>query len=99
MSGSGVQFPTFGKPYLDPASAKLAASIPASIASLPLPELAKAFGQINQGYVPSDDVAKSTITVKHKGNDVKTYIFKPSGASGPLPFMFYIHGGAFILGE
>lgn len=45
--------------------------------------------------VPSDVSAKTVETEGYQHLKLKTDIFMPAGASGPMPALIYVHGGAF----
>lgn len=45
------------------------------------------------------DISVSSLQIKTSHGEVKTFVYKPKDASGDLPFVYYLHGGAWILGN
>ncbi|KAF2872079.1 Alpha/Beta hydrolase protein [Massariosphaeria phaeospora] len=51
-----------------------------------------------QKHDPIPGVTRTSVTVPFE-DGLKTFIFKPKGAKGTLPVIFYFHGGAWISGN
>ncbi|KAF2841611.1 alpha/beta-hydrolase [Patellaria atrata CBS 101060] len=87
------------KPYLDPVNQAFIDSL----ANLPpfeflsVEEFRAAFEQL-QAHDPLPGVTRTSFTVPFE-NGIKTFVFKPTGATGALPVIFYIHGGGWIAGS
>ena len=52
-----------------------------------------------QAGAPMPDVEDASITVPADVGDVRVSIMRPSGATGQLPTVLYMHGGGWILGS
>ncbi|KAI8680519.1 hypothetical protein NCS57_00333100 [Fusarium keratoplasticum] len=52
-----------------------------------------------QSYKTASDIQIEEVKVSVNGEDVVTVIFRPANAQGNLPFIFYTHGGGWILGS
>lgn len=90
-------------PYLDPVNQafvdELAKAGGPALYELPY-EDARAVLEGLQQHEKAKDVLREEInaTVGPAGS-VKTILFKPADASGPVPLAFYFHGGGWILGR
>ncbi|KAH9904494.1 Alpha/Beta hydrolase protein [Xylariomycetidae sp. FL2044] len=86
-------------PYLDPLSAQL---VEAAAGSPPLHELTiEQIREAVDGLQSSDPVPgveRTSFTVPFEGG-VKTWMYRPKGVVGELPYLFYIHGGAWVAGS
>lgn len=40
-----------------------------------------------------------TVPSRHGGRDIRTRIYQPKAATGPLPLMLYLHGGGYLAGK
>ncbi|OMP87388.1 putative alpha/beta hydrolase [Diplodia seriata] len=90
-------------PYLDPVNQAFV-DAGAKAGGPPLqtlrPDEARAVLEGLQQHEPSRDVLRENIDVPVRtSGPVKTVLFKPANASGPLPLAFYFHGGGWILGS
>ncbi|GES58775.1 related to lipase [Aspergillus terreus] len=52
-----------------------------------------------QKHTPAADIKQEHIKVPFGTGAVNTVIFRPGAAFGPLPMIFYTHGGGWILGS
>ncbi|KAK7980899.1 AhpC/TSA family protein [Apiospora arundinis] len=86
-------------PYLDPANqafADLTATMP-GFDQLSPEEVRKAIENLNaHEKLPGVDRNKIQVPVD---NAPVTWIYTPTGAKGPLPYIFYLHGGGFMAGS
>ncbi len=68
--------------------------------TLPGPQVrATLTGLQNKFPVDTSDVTVTDQTISQDGRKVKIYIMKPEHAKGPLPVLFFIHGGVWIAGD
>jgi len=49
------------------------------------------------GEAPADVTYRTETTQGADGNDIALHIFRPAGASGPLPGVIYLHGGGMTI--
>ena len=59
----------------------------------------KALDDIQAAPIVSHDVADKWITVSSDVGDVRVRIVKPTGSTGLLPVILYVHGGGWVLGN
>ncbi|MBF8185269.1 alpha/beta hydrolase [Nonomuraea sp. K274] len=59
----------------------------------------KVLDDVQSGPVDQPAVDEKWITVPAEAGDVRVRIVKPSGASGDLPALLYVHGGGWVLGN
>ena len=53
---------------------------------------------VTNNVVPIDGIERSTEVIQGPdGNDIKLYIHKPMGLSGPMPCIFHTHGGGMVI--
>ncbi|KAK7948533.1 uncharacterized protein PG986_009419 [Apiospora aurea] len=87
------------QPYLDPLNqtfADLTATMP-GLETLPVEELRETLRKLNEHEkLPGVDrnMVKTPVA-----NGIDTWIYTPTGAKGPLPYIFYVHGGGFMVGK
>ena len=89
-----------GKDLLDPEIAAMLEALPAVAVSAETLEAMRAF-PLGADYVPSGDVAYDDHAVEPRdgsGPDVKVRVHRPVGVEGPLPAIYSIHGGGYVLG-
>jgi len=56
------------------------------------------FAGLVAGLPPVEGVTSETITVPGRdGYQIKLYVHRPTGASGPLPCIYHVHGGGMVL--
>ena len=85
--------------YLDPlnrAFANVAAAAP-PLQDLTVEQFRAEVEQLQQ-HTPAPGATRTEFVVDFE-DGVTTYIFKPDGATGNLPVVFFIHGGAWIAGR
>jgi acetyl esterase/lipase len=85
--------------YLDPlnqALANLSAGIPGAD-MLSVQQVRDGFKQ-SQEHEKVSGVNRTKIVVP-VSNGTDTWIYTPEGAEGPLPYVFYVHGGGYVAGE
>ncbi|MFB7543277.1 alpha/beta hydrolase [Streptomyces zaomyceticus] len=91
------------RPVLEPAAQAFADATarPPYLYQIPVAEGRKAVDDVQGGDgVPLPDVDEEWITV-HGGptGDVRAWIVRPRGATGPLPVILYIHGAGWVFGN
>ncbi|MEW2485502.1 alpha/beta hydrolase [Streptomyces sp. NPDC048411] len=91
------------RPVLEPAAQAFADATaqPPYLYQIPVADGRKAVDDVQSGEgVPLLDVDEEWITV-HGGStgDVRARIVRPSGATGPLPVVLYIHGAGWVFGN
>jgi acetyl esterase len=59
----------------------------------------KVLDDLQAAPIDKPDVDEEWITVPAEVGDVQVRIVKPTGATGPLPTILYIHGGGWVLGN
>lgn len=87
------------QPYLDPLNQGLAdatAAMP-GMETLNIPDFRNMLMQFN-AHEQLPGVERNMIQVP-VANGTDTWIYTPEGAKGPLPYIFYVHGGAFVAGK
>lgn len=58
------------------------------------------FTALFTGLPPIEHVERRTEVIKGAdGNDIRLYVHQPKNASGPLPCVYHIHGGAMVILE
>ncbi|MCT9932186.1 alpha/beta hydrolase [Planotetraspora sp. A-T 1434] len=58
------------------------------------------FEALNAGLPEVEGVASETHTVTGPdGHEIKLYVTRPEGVQGPLPAVYYIHGGGMVISE
>ena len=89
-----------GKDLLDPEIAVMLEALPEIIVSAETLDLMRAFG-LNAVYEPTGAVAFDDHDVAPRGGsgpDVKVRVHTPVGIAGPLPCVYAIHGGGYVIG-
>ncbi|MFG2901093.1 alpha/beta hydrolase [Streptomyces zaomyceticus] len=91
------------RPVLEPAAQAFADATaqPPYLYQIPVAEGRKAVDDVQSGDgVPLPDVDEEWITV-HGGpaGDVRAWVVRPRGATGPLPVILYIHGAGWVFGN
>ncbi|MFD9050012.1 alpha/beta hydrolase [Streptomyces zaomyceticus] len=91
------------RPVLEPAAQAFADATarPPYLYQIPVAEGRKAVDDVQgDDGVPLPDVDEEWITV-HGGptGDVRAWIVRPRGATGPLPVILYIHGAGWVFGN
>lgn len=89
-----------GKDLLDPEIAAMLEALPEIIVSAETLEMMRAFG-LNAAYEPTGAVAFEDHDVAPRdgsGPDVKVRVHTPVGVEGPLPCVYAIHGGGYVVG-
>ncbi|GHG25996.1 alpha/beta hydrolase [Streptomyces zaomyceticus] len=91
------------RPVLEPAAQAFADATarPPYLYQIPVAEGRKAVDDVqSDDGVPLPDVDEEWITV-HGGptGDVRAWIVRPRGATGPLPVILYIHGAGWVFGN
>lgn len=91
-------------PYVDPQNLAFLESAGEALNGKQLTDLSlrdlRAF--IDKFEIPEPthpDIDVSSFNVGTSPGEVETFFYKPKQASGPLPFVYYLHGGAWILGN
>ncbi|WP_396445545.1 alpha/beta hydrolase [Actinomadura sp.] len=86
---------------LEPAARDFAdvTSKPPFIYELPVDEARKVLDDLQAAPVPLPEVDEKWITVPADVGDVRVRVVKPTGTSGPLPVVLYVHGGGWVLGN
>lgn len=89
-----------GKDLLDPEIAAMLEALPAIVVDESTLELMRAF-PLGATYEPSGKVTLEDHAVppdRGSGPDVKVRVHRPVGVDGPLPAMYAIHGGGYVVG-
>ena len=64
-----------------------------------VPEQRELFNRLQSPRPQNPGVSISEHLIKTSHGEVKTFLYKPEGAEGALPFIFYVHGGGWIFGS
>lgn len=85
--------------YLDPLNQAVADELASEppIEDLTVKQFRALFKRLQQ-HDPIPGVTRTSFTVPFE-DGVQAFVFKPSGARGDLPVIFYLHGGGWIFGE
>lgn len=75
-----------------------ATSTPPFLADLGVDGARRLLDDVQAAPIPLPDVQDEWITVAAEVGDVRVRIVKPTGATGPLPVVLYVHGGGWVLG-
>ncbi|MGW7366560.1 alpha/beta hydrolase [Streptomyces sp. NPDC054841] len=89
-------------PVLEPAAAEFAAATanPPFLFDLPPAEGRKAVDEVQSGEIAKPAVDEEWITVEGgPTGSVRARIVRPSGATGTLPVILYIHGAGWVFGN
>ena len=89
-----------GKDLLDPEIAEMLAALPAIVVDEANLELMRAF-PLGATYEPSGRVAFTDHPVpptNRSGPDVQVRVHRPVGVDGPLPALYAMHGGGYVVG-
>ncbi|KAK8038922.1 AB hydrolase superfamily protein [Apiospora rasikravindrae] len=87
------------QPYLDPlnqAFADMTAAGP-GLDELPVEELRESLEKLNE-HEKLPGVDRNMVKTPVAGG-IDTWIYTPTGAKGPLPYVFYVHGGGWMVGN
>lgn len=91
MTGQGYFLDPLNQAFVD-----LAATMP-GIEELTPEEIRESFEKLNaHKKLPGVDRTKIQVPVV---NAPETWVYTPTGAKGPLPYIFYLHGGGFMAGR
>lgn len=87
------------QPYLDPLNQAFANQLAGSppLQDDSIAEVRQLFGQL-QAHTPIPGATRTSFTVPFEAG-VKTFLYKPDGATGALPVIIYLHGGGWIAGK
>jgi acetyl esterase/lipase len=87
--------------YLEPEAQKMAdaTSQPPFFYEMTPEAARKVLDDVQAAPIPKLDVDEKWIVVSAPVGDVRVRIVKPTGTSGPLPAILYIHGGGWVLGN
>jgi len=101
MSDDPVPNPS---PYLDPqnqAFLELAGKRlnGKQLTDLSLRDLRAFLNKLESPEPKHPDITVSSFNVKTTHGEVKTFVYKPKHASSDLPFVYYLHGGVWIVGN
>ncbi|KAF2245700.1 alpha/beta-hydrolase [Trematosphaeria pertusa] len=85
--------------YLDPLNQAVADELASEppIEDLTVKQFRALFKRLQQ-HDPIPGVTRTSFTVPFE-DGVQAFVFKPSGARGDLPVIFYLHGGGWIFGD
>ena len=85
--------------YLDPLNQALAEQLATQppLQDLTIEQFRALLHQIQQ-HDPIPGVTRTQFSVPFE-DGVDAFVFKPDGAKGVLPTMFYLHGGGWVSGE
>ncbi|GME22377.1 Alpha/beta hydrolase fold-3 [Neofusicoccum parvum] len=90
-------------PYLDPVNQAfvdaLAEAGGPALYELPYEKARGVLEGLQQHDKSKDVLREEVVAAGGPGGSVKTVLFKPANASGPVPLAFYFHGGGWILGS
>lgn len=87
------------QPYLDPLNQGLADASTSKhgMETLSIPELRDSLVKLNvHQELPGVNRKRIQVPV---ANGTETWIYTPTGTEGPLPYIFYVHGGGFVAGR
>ncbi|EDU42659.1 alpha/beta hydrolase fold-3 domain containing protein [Pyrenophora tritici-repentis Pt-1C-BFP] len=86
-------------PYLDPLNQAFADQLANQppLQDLSVEQVRKLLDDL-QKHTPNPNVTRTSFTVPFE-NGVKTYVFRPKGAKGILPVIFFFHGGGWTSGN
>ena len=64
-----------------------------------VPEQRELFSKLQSPRPQNPGVSISEHLIKTSHGEIKTFLYKPEGVDGTLPFVFYVHGGGWIFGS